>query len=290
MADNVKQHAVPQCYLRQFTNADEKLFVLQLDRGKTFPTGTNKVAYEADCYTIFNEGQRDTSCDEVNSAIERHCGQHLAALRADTPPTDDQWRAVWFLASNLYTRSRRARDEGRDVIDKITRMVEEMAPKLRSLPMPAPLADAFGMGPDWIDDTPESLRQGTKKLYPLGVLVPEMVAEALKRRPIKLIVAPEDSPFITSDDPIACVVGSKVVVPQLGHTFLNQPGLELYFPLTPRLTCHWGPGEHLGRLLVGASKVREVNELMAESAYSQLYSHRRDVLDAFQAGRSSPAE
>src|SRR4051812_16251594 len=56
---------------------------------------------------IFNEGERDNSCDDVNTIVETKFAPHLKSLALGRTPTKEEWDAVWALTSNFLPRSRK---------------------------------------------------------------------------------------------------------------------------------------------------------------------------------------
>jgi hypothetical protein len=149
MADNVKQHVAPRFHIAFFhAENDTKVFV----RVKGVPGISLKSpkgqGYEEDAFTVINGDESDTSCDDANTVIEDWCAPHLAGLTTTSAPTDDQWRAVFFLTANLLCRSRWTRDHNlwqmerfQNLLPKVIDVLKEMPPlrPLHSLRLPLAL-------------------------------------------------------------------------------------------------------------------------------------------------------
>lgn len=279
MADNKRQHTVPQFYLRHFTDADGCVHVLDTVEQLTFATAPVELAVERDCYTITTGGQRDPSCDDVNQAVESWCAPRFQSLSPATPPSNEQWQAIWILTANLLTRSRRWRDHSNSITRRIAEVVEEMTPAMMANPMPPTMAEMFGMTGDWMAGAPDAIRRVAEIQHPLTVAgMITHVAEALRGKPCQLLIAPEGSSFITSDDPVVVIKAGVVVATQVTESFLTDVDLELYLPLQPGISCRWGTGPELKVLQTSLDEVVRINRCTRQSAYRQLYACSPDLL------------
>jgi hypothetical protein len=109
--ENVDQQTIARFYLNQFSaTSDENVFVRERCGLAYGPKSTKTLTVEENAFAIFNDGERDNSCDDVNSIIETKFAPHLKSLALGRAPTKEEWNAVWALTSNLLARSRKTRD------------------------------------------------------------------------------------------------------------------------------------------------------------------------------------
>src|SRR5688572_6714523 len=108
--ENNRQHVVPQGYTYLFSQDGRHVFVRNRGDDRVYSTSPVNVAVEKECYSILDEGRRELAADEVNKAIEGHFPPLIRALNPKASISTEQRHAVWFLTSNLLTRSRRTRD------------------------------------------------------------------------------------------------------------------------------------------------------------------------------------
>lgn len=268
MSENVRQHAVPRFYLALFAGPDGNLRVLEPETGRMFRSKPGGVAVERDCYTITTGTIRDTRCDDVNTDLEGHCAPQFRALSAGSIPTTEQWRAIWILASNLITRSRRSRDSLSGPLQEIASVVERMA-------------DVIGEQAAAIR---ADLRRAAEVHYPITVAgLIEPVAGAIAEKPLKLLIAPSGTNYVTSDDPVVVLHASEVLIRPMPDD-LRDPEVELYFPLSPRLAAHWGPGDELGTRAISSVEVAMINRLVRDSCWRQIYASSEDDLRVLRSG------
>ena len=153
-----------------------------------------------------------------------------------------------------------------------------MTPALKAKPLPTSVAELFGMTEDWMSGARDAIRRVAEIQYPLnvvGMITP--IAAALGTKPCQLLIAPEGSRFITSDDPVVATKAGAVVTPQATESFLLDADLELYLPLQPGICCHWGTGPELRVLQTSPENVDIINQYTRQSAYRQIFSSSLDA-------------
>lgn len=282
MADNVKQHVAPRFYIALFhADGDEKVFV----RVKGVPGVSLKSpkgqGYEEDAFTVMNGDERDTSCDEANKVIENWCAPQLDKLTADSTPTDDQWRAVFFLTANLICRSRWTRDHNLWQMERVQRVLPKAIDVLKQMPpLPEAVRD-MGLSPDELDEVPDMLDRAAKLQYPMtAALGTEAVAEELKTaKDCDLLIAPPGAAFITSDEPPLILEGSKPVMMKVAPGFLARPEVEVNMPLKPGIACLWSAKSRRAVRAITADEVVVYNRLIWENCYERAFASRRDDLE-----------
>src|SRR5262245_16151958 len=79
--ENVRQHVVPECYLKHFGGADGKIYVREKACGRIFPSGPDALCTEKDIYTLIVDRKRNFSFESINNDIESALGPVLKELR-----------------------------------------------------------------------------------------------------------------------------------------------------------------------------------------------------------------
>ena len=193
MADNVNQHIAPQFYIAFFhADGDQRVFVQVKGVPGIHLRSPKGQGYEEDAFAVMNDGERDTSCDEANKVIENWCAPHLAELSTGSVPTDDQWRAVFFLTANLICRSRWTRDNNLWQVERVQSVLPDLIEVLKKAPALPDAVRQFGLSQDELNEIANVLERAGKLQYPLTAAlgaVPE--AEDLKAgKDCDLLIAP----------------------------------------------------------------------------------------------------
>jgi hypothetical protein len=149
-------------------------------------------------------------------------------LTAGSTPTDDQWRAIFFLTANLICRSRWARDHNLWQLERAQKVLPAAIEAIKEMPPLPEVVRHLGLTADEMNELPRVLNRASKLLYPLTAgrgTVP--VAELLKAaKDCDLLLAPAGSTFITSDEPALILEGGQVAMLTVGHHFLAEPILR----------------------------------------------------------------
>jgi hypothetical protein len=272
MPKNKQQHAVPECYIALFADADNQVHVFDRLKNFYFHTLPSKIGKESDCYTLATKRGRDDSCDKLNQDIENYCAPLLKTLTTASP-THEQWQAIWVIIANLCTRSRRGRDQALQAAERSAQVAEDMKPILQKSPLPKRIVELFKMGPDCLNDAAERIRNIAPALYPLKVATMlERVAKDLQRKPCSFLIAPEGVNYVTSDDPVAAIQGGVPTAVRIDSEFIRSEAVELFLTLGPRIACRWGGRTEPGGTTVTMLEVERLNKIVWESAYRQLYA------------------
>jgi hypothetical protein len=283
MADNVKQHVTPKFCIAFFSADGKNVYVRIKGIDRIYRKSPASQGYEEDAFTVMNNGERDTSCDEANKAIENWCAPHLACLAANVPPTDNQWRAVFFLTANLISRSRWTRDHNAWQVERVQKVLPKAIKVLKELP---PLPEAvrhLDLSQDELDDLPSVLARAVEVQYSLtAALGAEPIAEELKTgKDCDLLAAPPGSAFITSDEPALILDGGKPVMMTLAPGFLARPDVEVYLPLMPGLACLWSQKSSRVTRPITTQDVAGYNRMIWENCYERAFASSESDLAQF---------
>lgn len=282
MADNVKQHVAPQFHIAFFhAEGDTRVFVRKKGVSDIPLKSPKGQGYEPDAFTVMNGGARDTTCDESNKTVEDWCAPKLAGLTAGPPPTDDQWRAVFYLTANLLCRSRWTRDEHLWRMERVQRMLPKLTEVLKASP---PLPEAIrhmGISAEVLDAAAELVDRAAKLLFPMTAALGSVpTAEGLKAgKDCDILIAPAGSAFITSDEPPVILDAGKAVMMEVRPGFLDRRGIEVYMPLKPDIACLWSARSGRSVREISPEEVVRYNQLVWANCYERAFASRRCDLE-----------
>lgn len=281
MADNRRQHTVPQFYLRYFADGNDQLAVYDTETPRFFMSPSGNLAVERDAYTPILRGTKANVADRLNKAVEVFCAPKLAGLAA-RPQTvaSEQWQAMWVLSANLILRSRHYRDGYTEPARYVVEFSKRNASFLKHLRLPGPVASMFGMHGDVFAESTEVIAEVAERHYSS---VQSLLVEAgkfLASRQCDLLVAENGHEFITSDDPV--IVHSESGKPEDLTTnlvsLLESTDATVYVPITPHCACWWHTGASLAIGTARREEITRINELTARRAYRQIYSRHESFL------------
>lgn len=262
--ENVDQHTIARFYLNRFSaTSDKKVFVRERGGFTYGPKSTKTLTVEENAFAIFNGGERDNSCDDVNSIIETKFAPHLKSLALGRTPTKEEWNAVWVLTSNFLARSRKTRDHMKEKLQLAGLIAEDSEP----------IHGLEGAAAD--------IQRAAAVLY--GVMAAqgtESIALSLKEKGCDLLVAPAGSTFITSDDPALVYVEGKPALLQIKPGFIERAGVEIFMALKPDIACLWFANSSLHVRQITAQEVARRNQDLYDACYKEVFANQKLVLDA----------
>ena len=265
--ENVDQHTISRFYLNLFSATPEKQVFVRDRGGLAYgPKSTKTLTVEEHAFAIFNDGERDNSCDEVNRKFEDKFAPHLKSLTLCHTPTKEEWNAVWALTSNFLARSRKTRDNIKEKIQWASLIAEDFKP-------------IHGMKGAAAD-----INRAADVIY--GVMAAkgtESIALSLKEKGCDLLVAPAGSTFITSDDPALVYVEGKPALLQPKPGFIECADTEIFMVLKPDIACLWFASSSLQVCQITAEEVARRNQSLYDACYKQVFANRKPVLDALSA-------
>jgi len=216
------QHYVPQFYLRNFANKD----------GSTYFTNCfDKVAqkiYTVNIDSIAAEKYFYDDDEDTNQSVERKLGQ-MEATFSQTCSTlvkeedvsvlsPDERKALAYFVTLQEVRTREFREMIRD-------MLKQLAERLSH----ERLAEAFKKQLDRVS------AEGYPKEFQIDFLIKEVpyLAAILNQMKWVLLRNKTSMPYWTSDHPVNRHNPNDLI--PYGNLGLRSPGIEIYFPLSPKL-------------------------------------------------------
>jgi hypothetical protein len=284
-------HFVPQCYLRGFLRNQEKakLFVVDLERGRTFQTGTDNVGKQRDFHAVQVEGLPSDAFETAYSGFEGELAPALRRIDEVGHLRDDNDRALLmnFIAVTAVKNPR--------LRENFRKFEEELSKGIMRLALATPerwesqFRKAQAAGFISADATPdyEKVREfeergeydievptGAHIVREMGVL--DAVLPYLSERGWMVLRAPEHSSgFITSDHPVCLIWEGMDKGPPRGY---GMKGTQVIFPVSRRIAVS-GAFEHEADIErdIDEAAVANLNSLILMFAEQQVYGRDGDV-------------
>lgn len=252
MAEARGHHYVSQCYLKRFTHdgsKNSKLFVLDLDSGKSFVSAPKNVAKQRDFNAI--EGRPVGELENRLSRFEAVVNKSLDVIEQSRSMEDrNAWVHVMNLAAMFAVRNPRQRENMRRFQVQITERIMSMALSSREM-WESQMRQGRASG--HIAPENKATYEEVREFFERGEYTIEVangrhifnefsafetMLRTLVTRKWVLCVAPADSGgFITSDHPV-CLMNSDGSSPELhrplGHGLMETTVL---FPITRDLSA-----------------------------------------------------
>lgn len=216
-----KQHYVPQFLLRQFGNGKklkEKLWVLDKRNASIFPSAVTDTAHENRFYEYHGEagsGDFEKLTEKLDTRVAPIVSEVLRSRRLPRSGEDFVWLSYFVAAQMLRApTARRDMDNLRELI------IHKWGPEV------AFEGDARAIGEYGPEDSKISSIQMLKD-------VPRF-AKILQKKAWCLCKAPVASPYIISDNPVTR--HNMLDRWPRGNLGLENRGIEVYMPLSPRLS------------------------------------------------------
>jgi hypothetical protein len=242
------QHYVPRFYLSGFADPDilrteKKEVIWVYERGKQPRRSSPKSeARERDFYTYVNNGSRNADVEKRLAYLEQQVAPILARLAKDRrliADSEKEWLALFIGTMQMRTPSGRYLSEAR-INPLVTQMMKEAAAdpaKFRSFiedTCELPRDEDFDLEKvrhDLLAGHGEALF-ARQDLNLLGIIeVGTLVAQVLLEMNWQTIYTDDDSPFLTSDDPVTTFVVNEQTNRLHLRMGVGSPGVNVWFPL-----------------------------------------------------------
>jgi Protein of unknown function (DUF4238) len=285
----VKQHYVPQCYLRQFANKKGKAFqvsVFDREEERSFKNNVRDVSCQNYFNRIYLDGMDPDALESAMSDFETGLAEALVRINAARNlESEDDWAHLLTLIGLTALRNPVMRNNIRGIADGLGRM--HIAARLQSqATYDASVAQAKAEGalPDDYDVTFEEMRASfdggdfkieldNNALISLEFQMLDHTIPLLHKRGWHLLRAPEGSGgFITSDRPFYLMWEDPAMRDGPFAPGLAMMGTDIYFPISPTLAVVGA--FNVGNTVEDADEatVAVCNTTMPDGADRQVYS------------------
>lgn len=299
-----KHHIVPASYLSQWqkVGAENQLNIYVISENKIIERGPGWTGFWRDDFNVLSDGQKKSYLPEDVTALIDTKG--IEAIRRIDPSNQTQLSgedrsAVAFYVALQYIRTPRRREEADKMIratiqhfmredisspDKVNYTKEEILKhKPANKHEEEMLKEVSLMSSEEIRRRIfEGIHSGdyvaglTTTGHSKGVLKVERLAKELFEVQWMFLVAPKDSPFITSDNPCFTVAPTKIM------NGLLSPRSTVFFPLRPDVCITMKPALKSKReefMELNPSQARDINELILQHSYESIVAKNKGQLE-----------
>lgn len=220
MAENKKQHYIPQFYLRNFSKDSKQIFIFHL-ASRTFILSP----IASTCQEKYFYGT-DPDFEKMLSALEEKQASIIRKIidsqNLDSLTSDEKYHLKAFLVLQ-YGRTKDARVLSEKYFDLFT------SHYLKPL-MKADKELSKKYSPEYID----SLKISSPNLYKFTLGTALCSIDALSDLTLRLIINKTSKPFISCDSPV--VKNNYYTIGKISLTGFLSPGLQIFCPLNDKLS------------------------------------------------------
>ena len=214
MAANKKHHYVPRFYLRHFTTDGRSLSLYNIERDLVVGSANLKNQCYRD-YMYGKDGKQERNLSLMEGALAELLKRLLTSHLLPAPWSPDH-ESLCILTLLQNARTAYASDAMDEFSDKIWKKVLEKDPRF-----PPEMLEKVRI----VNTDPANLAVFTMlRLYHL-----------IMDMDYRLLLAPEDSEFITSDNPVILYNQLLEFEPLGSKTGLACKGLQIFLPLSPKV-------------------------------------------------------
>lgn len=273
MSSNQLQHYVPRFLLRRFANAENgRVHVLDKHTDATFIANPNKIAAEKGLYDFQFIGYHVTlepGLAELEGRAAYHVGRILDDRRLHVGDDLEKAELARFLAVQLV-RTPAHREKWRDLWTRMEAwLCQEGMPDSYFSPDPK-----VGSG--------ENAQKAM--LARMMSIAPKTMAPTLVDKDWLLLATDRAHPFLIGDHPLT--MHNEVDRGLRGNLGLNVEGIELYFPLSPRLALGMFCRSRQDKLIEGIQRIDRMarDEPTLGDHFKETWAAALDMMEAMQAG------
>jgi len=267
MAKNkpTKQHYIPQCYLREFTDkktASKKepiVWVFDKDGKNKRKDKVKNVLASNDLYTLKFKGQKSYVIEETLANLEgRYAQVFREKIKNKLPLNEEEHIVLCAFVCAMLQRTLLQKDNMERFMDEL---IEH--------------SEALERAHDAEHEQSQEIRRQKENIHKLSVvdLLPD-ITKLLIQMNIAFLCAKQGAKFITSDNP--CYLFN----PDLQWQRFYGPGLaqknvEVSFPLSPEIKLCMSWSNLRGYIFLEKDRVEEANRMTVGHCYKYIISNSR---------------
>lgn len=274
MSANQLQHYVPKFLLRRFADAQNgRVHVFDKHTGAAFLSNPNKIAAEKGIYSFQFIGF-DMTLEPALSELESRAAHHVARILQDgrlhRDDSQEQVELATFLAVQLV-RTPAHRETSRDLWRRMEAWLRRA-----------------GMPQEYFEPDPKiGSGENAEKAMAARIMctAPETMAPMLLDKDWLLLATDPAHPFLIGDHPLT--MHNEVDRALRGNLGLNVEGIELYFPLSPRLALGMFCRSRQDELISGIERLDRMAQARPSIAdqFKETWSSALDIVEAMQSGQ-----
>jgi hypothetical protein len=219
MADNKRQHFVPQFYLRRFSNDGRRINIFNIQREKTIIGGKLR----SQCFRDYLYG-KDLSFEKHLGEIEKRAA--LIIKRIDETgffpaPKSEEWADLMLFIVTQYSRTLGAISDLDHLFDSVMKEMVSRSPRLRDFDQ-----SKFTV----------TMKNSSQLSASLGGSTLPLASDLS----FKLLHCPIPDAFVVSDNPVVYYNQLLEDNSFISHCGITSKGLLIFFPLSSkRIICFY---------------------------------------------------
>ncbi|MBU1445734.1 DUF4238 domain-containing protein [Patescibacteria group bacterium] len=266
MAKNkpTKQHAVPQCYLREWvdpntpTEQEPYVWIFNRNERKGRKKAPSNIFTETDLFTLkLKTGEKNYSIEETLSRLEgRYASIFRTKIKNHIPLSEEEHIILCAFVGAMLQRTQRHKDSIENFHDQLIERVESMEQAHKAEPKES-----------------KRLKESKVNAHKLSIFqtLPH-ITEILAQMNLAFLCAEGGTKFITSDDPC------NLFNPDLQWQKFYSPGLaqknvQVTVPLSPNIKLCLSWSNLRGYIRFEKDRVEDSNRLMRAQCYQYFVSH-----------------
>jgi hypothetical protein len=293
-----KHHYISQGYMRGFSDVKNQLYVKDKKNNSIRPTSPKGVAYLKDYYMVDTVDEKDSAeIEETLATIESVCIPILKKLASGSDLTNPEWAdlAIYIGLQNGRTPFAKARMENVATIVATNLVKQKLADAYNNPAIFKEIADDFEKAhPEIPRLTKEKIKEWILKPGPLANLKMDTgnyvtqffqnahhIADGLLGLKWEVYHAPEESSFISSDNPIVIEIKRELAPNEVLAIMLK--GSVRYFPINSKTCLVMSEGRDGRKILhtkISKKKVRKINKLIYNQAKRYVISGNENLISS----------
>lgn len=240
------QHYVPQFLLRKFSSKKGQVHVYDKATGRRFPTNVKNVAGEGRFYDFQFRGVDLTiepSLADLEGRASTVFDKLLHAQNARALSTEERRVLCDFFAVQLF-RTRTRREQWRDMPRQLEKRLRERFSEDQLIG----LSEYLG------DRDENAVKMASARLI---VSAPEKFAPTFDHKTWHVVTTSEEAPLLLNDNPMVLTNSAPSIGPW-GNVGLSVRGVEIYFPMSPRVGLMMLCPSHLETAQKSATQARQL--------------------------------
>lgn len=288
--ENKRQHYVPRSYLRAFTDLTtpqgQEPYIWVYERGQEpYAKAPHKLAVKNYYYSMEIDGQRDNTVEELLERVETSAIPVIKNLYSGMDPrelTEEPRSWVAYFIALMSLRIPKFRETVEKFTAEVMRKISLMGarnPKYFERTMREAYAAKGLPPPTDIEGVRQFVLAGEytvtadpgHSLQMFVQLAPD-VAKLVYDCSWRLLEAPTNSAFITSDSPLVKVATKRLPPPWNMGTGWHTPWMEATLPLSPSRCLLMSLHHPEGIERISAQQLQDINWRTAAHAHEGIYS------------------
>lgn len=289
MATTPRHHLVPQFLLRRFADAEGKLAMVKRENlNVQIPTTVNNACNEAGFYRLetediepdYREGHDPEAVEKGLAMFEARAERSIRSLLEGSPPWSDEDRYnLANLVALQYSRGWRFRTQINELVTlsmrrqvladrsgsevAARRFLQQRDKQPTQAAIDKLIDEAYGpQGPRLVVGKPHAVQASFRFAW-------DVLAPMLFLRPLRLLHFTDDTPLLTSDNPVVTWAPNR----PNDRIVALADAITIILPIGPNLALSFATKGDDAVTTAGATRARQINTATEDGAERWIYHH-----------------